>query len=63
MGAKVVTLSDSAGYIYDPEGIDSEKLAYVMHLKNVRRGRIKLNMLMNTGHNISKEKHHGLYPM
>ncbi len=38
---KVVTLSDSNGYIYDPEGIDSEKLAYVMELKNIRRGRIK----------------------
>jgi glutamate dehydrogenase/leucine dehydrogenase len=41
LGGKVVTLSDSSGYIYDPDGIDSEKLAYVMHLKNVRRGRIK----------------------
>jgi glutamate dehydrogenase (NADP+) len=41
MGAKVVTLSDSSGYIYDPDGIDAEKLAYVLHLKNVRRGRIK----------------------
>ncbi len=39
-GAKVVTLSDSGGYIYDPEGIDAEKLAYVMELKNVKRGRI-----------------------
>ena len=41
LGGKVVTLSDSSGYIYDPEGVDSEKLAYVMELKNVRRGRIK----------------------
>jgi glutamate dehydrogenase/leucine dehydrogenase len=41
LGGKVVTLSDSAGYIYDPAGIDSEKLAYVMELKNVKRGRIK----------------------
>ncbi|MDL2245329.1 NADP-specific glutamate dehydrogenase [Parabacteroides sp. OttesenSCG-928-J18] len=41
LGAKVVTLSDSNGYIYDPEGIDSEKLAYVMELKNLYRGRIK----------------------
>ncbi len=41
LGGKVVTLSDSAGSIYDPEGIDSEKLAYVMELKNVKRGRIK----------------------
>lgn len=40
-GAKVITLSDSNGYIYDPEGIDSEKLAFVMDLKNVQRGRIK----------------------
>ncbi len=40
-GAKVVTLSDSSGFIYDPSGIDAEKLAYVMDLKNVRRGRIK----------------------
>jgi len=41
LGAKVVTLSDSAGYIYDANGIDAEKLAFVMELKNVRRGRIK----------------------
>ena len=41
LGGKVVTLSDSSGYIYDPDGIDSEKLAYVLHLKNVKRGRIK----------------------
>lgn len=40
LGARVVTLSDSGGTIYDPEGIDREKLAYVMDLKNVRRGRI-----------------------
>ncbi|MBU1718209.1 MAG: NADP-specific glutamate dehydrogenase [Bacteroidetes bacterium] len=40
LGGKVVTLSDSAGYIYDPAGIDAEKLAYVMELKNVKRGRI-----------------------
>ena len=41
LGAKVTTLSDSGGYIYDEEGIDREKLAFVMELKNVRRGRIK----------------------
>ncbi|MCD4697053.1 MAG: NADP-specific glutamate dehydrogenase [Bacteroidales bacterium] len=41
LGAKVVTLSDSQGYIYDPDGIDKEKLEYVMWLKNVKRGRIK----------------------
>lgn len=40
LGGKVVTLSDSSGYIYDADGIDAEKLAYVMHLKNVKRGRI-----------------------
>ncbi len=40
-GAKPVTVSDSSGYIYDEEGIDREKLAYIMELKNVRRGRIK----------------------
>ena len=40
LGAKVLTLSDSSGYIYDSEGIDAKKLAYVMDLKNVKRGRI-----------------------
>ena len=40
LGATVVTLSDSEGYIYDAAGIDAEKLAWVMDLKNVRRGRI-----------------------
>jgi glutamate dehydrogenase (NADP+) len=41
LGGKVVTLSDSSGYIYDPDGISGEKWDYVMDLKNVRRGRIK----------------------
>ena len=41
LGAKPVTCSDSDGYIYDPDGIDEEKLAYIMELKNVERGRIK----------------------
>jgi glutamate dehydrogenase (NADP+) len=41
LGGKVVTLSDSKGYIYDPAGIDADKLAWVMELKNVKRGRIK----------------------
>jgi len=41
LGGKVVTLSDSSGYIYDEAGIDAEKLAFVMELKNVKRGRIK----------------------
>ena len=40
LGGKVVTFSDSAGYIYDEEGINEEKLAYVMDLKNVQYGRI-----------------------
>ena len=40
LGAKPVTLSDSSGYIYDPEGIDAKKLGFVMELKNIRRGRI-----------------------
>ena len=40
MGAKPVTLSDSGGFIYDPDGIDYEKLHWVMDLKNIRRGRI-----------------------
>jgi len=40
LGGKVVTFSDSKGYIYDEAGIDAEKLAYVMELKNVKRGRI-----------------------
>ena len=39
--AKAVTLSDSSGFVYDPDGIDAEKLAWVMELKNVRRGRIR----------------------
>ena len=41
LGAKPVTCSDSNGYIYDSDGIDAEKLAYIMELKNVERGRIK----------------------
>ena len=41
LGAKVVTMSDSNGYIYDADGIDEDKLAYIMELKNVFRGRIR----------------------
>ena len=41
LGGKVLTLSDSSGYIFDEEGIDAEKLAFIQRLKNVRRGRIK----------------------
>ena len=40
LGAKIYTMSDSSGYIYDPEGINLEKLAFIMDLKNVKRGRI-----------------------
>ncbi len=40
LGAKVVTMSDSKGYIYDETGIDENQLAYIMELKNVKRGRI-----------------------
>ena len=41
LGGKVITLSDSNGYIYDADGIDDEKLAFVLDLKNVKRGRIQ----------------------
>lgn len=41
LGGKVVTLSDSNGFIYDADGIDDEKLAYVLELKNIKRGRIQ----------------------
>jgi len=41
LGGKVVTVSDSSGYIYDKDGINEEKLAFLMHLKNEKRGRIK----------------------
>lgn len=41
LGGKVVTMSDSDGYIYDPDGIDKDKLAYIFELKNLYRGRIR----------------------
>ena len=41
LGGKVVTLSDSSGFVHDPEGIDAAKLEYIIDLKQVRRGRIK----------------------
>jgi glutamate dehydrogenase (NADP+) len=41
LGGKVVTMSDSNGYIYDPDGITADKLAFIMEIKNVMRGRIK----------------------
>ncbi len=40
LGAKVVTFSDSSGYVYDADGVDAEKLAFIMELKNERRGRV-----------------------
>ena len=40
LGAKIYTMSDSSGYIYDPQGINLDKLAYIMDLKNIKRGRI-----------------------
>jgi glutamate dehydrogenase (NADP+) len=42
LGAKVVTMSDSKGYVYDKDGITSEKLAYIMELKNIKRRRIEV---------------------
>ncbi len=41
MGGRIITLSDSSGYIYDEKGIDADKLEYIKELKNLRRGRIK----------------------
>ncbi len=41
LGAKVVSFSDSSGTVYDPKGVDEEKLAFVFELKNIRRGRIR----------------------
>jgi glutamate dehydrogenase (NADP+) len=41
LGGRVITLSDSSGYIYDPDGVDSEKLAWLKELKNVRRGGVR----------------------
>lgn len=41
LGAKVLTMSDSDGYVYDPDGIDREKLDFIMELKNIERGRIR----------------------
>ncbi len=40
LGGKVLTMSDSSGFVYDPDGIDADKLAYIVELKQVRRGRI-----------------------
>ena len=57
LGGKVVTLSDSSGFIYDPKGFDKEKLAFVMELKNIKRGRIK-----EYAEKFSAEYHEGKRP-
>lgn len=57
LGGKVVTLSDSSGFIYDPKGIDNEKLQWLMWLKNIKRGRIK-----EYAEKFDCEYHEGLRP-
>ncbi|MBE0639916.1 MAG: NADP-specific glutamate dehydrogenase [Bacteroidales bacterium] len=57
LGGKVVTLSDSNGFIYDPAGIDKEKLEFMMWLKNIKRGRIK-----EYAEKFDCEYHEGLRP-
>ena len=57
LGAKPVTLSDSSGFVHDPEGIDADKLAWVMELKNERRGRIS-----EYAHEFGIEYHEGKRP-
>jgi len=57
LGGKVVTLSDSNGFIYDPKGIDKEKLEWMMWLKNIKRGRIK-----DYAEKFDCEYHEGLRP-
>jgi glutamate dehydrogenase/leucine dehydrogenase len=49
LGGKPLSLSDSNGFIVDEEGLNAEKLAFVMQLKNVKRGRIKANHLVKNG--------------
>ena len=58
LGGKVVTLSDSSGFIYDKDGIDAEKLRFVMELKNIKRGRISAYV----DHYPSAEFHKGKTP-
>ncbi|MBT8295581.1 MAG: NADP-specific glutamate dehydrogenase [Gramella sp.] len=58
LGAKVVTMSDSGGFIYDKDGIDEEKLQFIMELKNVKRGRISEYVDQYT----SAEYHEGKTP-
>lgn len=63
LGAKPVTLSDSGGFIHDPAGIDREKLAWVMDLKNVRRGRIREYAEHFTGVTFTPAPGGGLNPL
>lgn len=60
LGAKVLTMSDSSGYIYDADGIDTEKLAYIMELKNVKRGRISEYITKYPNAEFFKTKHLGV---
>jgi glutamate dehydrogenase/leucine dehydrogenase len=57
---KVITMSDSNGYVFDKDGIDEEKLAWIMDLKNNRRGRIRSMLLSSQVLNIMKERGHGV---
>ena len=59
LGGKVITLSDSSGYVLDSDGIDQAKLAFVMDLKNNRRGRIKEYVKSYPKATFSKVRHHG----
>ena len=63
LGAKIYTMSDSSGYIFDPEGINSDKLAFIMDLKNVKRGRIieYINEFPNA--KFFKGKNLGMFPV
>ena len=61
LGAKVVTLSDSSGYILDKDGINADKLAYVMDLKNVKRGRISEYVNKYPNAVFFKGESHGLF--
>jgi len=60
LGAKVLTMSDSGGYIYDADGISAEKLDFLMDLKNVKRGRISEYVLNTQKQNILKVKDLGV---
>ena len=60
LGARVVTMSDSKGFIHDPDGIDAKKLAWIMDLKNNRRGRIKEYAAEFDGVSFHENKNHGL---